>query len=282
MNILTFDIEDWFHILDNPLTKYDHQWEKFESRLHRNMDLIFDLLDSNNQKATFFCLGWVGEKYPEIIRRISDFGHEVGSHTNRHQLVYEQTKKEFSEDLKISMSTLEGITGKKVVSFRAPGFSIRAENLWALEVLIEQGIEYDSSIFPAPRSHGGINLDGYSQPFLINSRGLTLKEFPINVYSFLSYPIVYSGGGYFRMFPGKIIDGFFANSNYVMTYFHPRDFDPGQPLAPGLSLFRKFKSYYGLDSTFPKLKRLMKSNNFMPLSSSTGLVDWDTAKTLSI
>jgi peptidoglycan/xylan/chitin deacetylase (PgdA/CDA1 family) len=128
MNILTFDIEEWFHILDNESTKTINQWKNYEVRIHSNMERIFLLLEKHNQKATFFCLGWIAETYPEIIRKIVNRGYELGSHTRMHQLIYKQTPKEFASDLNFSVKTLEDITGQKVKYFRAPGFSIRKDN----------------------------------------------------------------------------------------------------------------------------------------------------------
>ena len=124
MKILTFDIEEWFHILDNYSTKKELQWIKYEERIYRNMDKIFGLLHDNKLKATFFVVGWIAEKYPSIIKKIDNLGHEIGSHTHYHQLMYNQSKSQIEKDLKKSISTLENITGKKVKYFRAPGFSI--------------------------------------------------------------------------------------------------------------------------------------------------------------
>ena len=134
MNILTFDIEEWFHILDNSSTKTINEWSNFESRIHVNMERLFLILEKADQKATFFCLGWIAETYPEIIRQIVDKGYEIGSHTRMHQLVYEQNPEEFRKDVDHSIKTLEDISGQKVKYFRAPGFSIREDNKWAFEI----------------------------------------------------------------------------------------------------------------------------------------------------
>ena len=135
MNILTFDIEEWFHLLDNDSTKTAKEWKKYESRVHRNVERIFSILETHQVKATFFCVGWIAETYPEIVREIVSRGHEVGTHTRMHQLVYEQTPEEFNKDMEFSVKTLEDVTGQKVKYFRAPGFSIREDNKWAFEVL---------------------------------------------------------------------------------------------------------------------------------------------------
>ena len=129
MKILTFDIEEWFHILDNNETKSISEWNKFDSRIQFGMDIIYDILDNSNCSATFFVVGWMAEKYPKIIREISDRGYEVASHTHLHQLAYEQNRKTFFNDVEKSIKTLEDCTGKNITSFRAPGFSITQENL---------------------------------------------------------------------------------------------------------------------------------------------------------
>ena len=282
MKILTFDVEDWFHILDNPSTRGINEWSKFESRLDRNMDLILSLLDENNQKATFFCVGWVAEKHPNQIRRITEAGHEIGSHTFFHELVFENSKENFEIDLVKSLDILESISGKKVNSFRAPGFSITSKTPWAFETLLRNGIEIDSSVFPAQRSHGGFSEIGITKPFLIESHGMRLKEFPINIYPILKQNIVFSGGGYFRLLPYELIKHFTKKSDYVMSYFHPRDFDATQPMVPGLSLSRKFKSYYGLKNTEQKLNNWLEDFSFTDLREADEKVNWDNALCLKV
>jgi polysaccharide deacetylase family protein (PEP-CTERM system associated) len=274
MKILTFDIEDWFHILNNPSTKGTTEWSKFDSRLEQNMDLIFEILKKNNQSATFFVVGWIAEKYPDQIKRISDNGFEIGSHTYYHQLVYDQKPKEFRSDIKLSVDVLEQITGKKVSCFRAPGFSLTSSTPWAFESLLENGIEIDCSIFPLSRAHGGFPKFGSSIPSIIDYKGMLIKEFPINTQSFLRSEIIYSGGGYFRLLPYQFIKNFSEKSDYIMTYFHPRDFDSNQPMVPGLSLARKFKSYYGLASTEKKLNKWLNDFDFIDLSTANNIINW--------
>lgn len=274
MRILTFDIEEWFHLLDLDTTKGVESWSKFEIRIHKNTERILQLLKTSKQKATFFCLGWVAEKYPEVIREIDNLGYDIGSHTTYHQLAYELTPEKFKEDLKRSINTLENITGKKVTSFRVPGYSITKNNTWALEIIAECGIECDSSIFPAPRGHGGFEDFGSDKPVLIQTPSGNLKEFPINTVSFLGKNIIFSGGGYFRLLPYSLIHLFMNNSKYVMSYFHPRDFDPDQPILKGLSINRRFKSYYGLRSAFSKLEKLLSFFKFTDIPNAKMSIDW--------
>ncbi len=282
MNILTFDIEEWFHILDNNSTKTEKEWSNYESRLHANMEKIFELLERKNQKATFFCLGWVGRRYPEIIKRISDSGYEVATHSDLHQLAYEQSKKVFKDDLEKSIKSLEDITGEKIISYRAPGFSIKEENKWVFEELIKHGIEIDCSVFPAKRSHGGFSSYGHAEPSIIDINGIQLKEFPINLFKIAKKNIIFSGGGYFRLLPYWKIRYMMKRSKYVMTYFHPRDFDKDQPIIKDLSMFRKFKSYYGLSSAFQKLERLTTDFEFLDLQEASQKINWDMKEIIKL
>ena len=275
MKILTFDIEEWFHILDNDSTKTELEWNNYPSRLPKNMDIIFSFLEKHNLTATFFVVGWIAEKYPEIIKRISSLGYEIGSHTHMHQLMYEQSKIEVNEDLKKSIQTIEDVTGIKVTAFRAPGFSIKKNNKWVFDILCDHGITHDCSIFPSSRSHGGMPEYKQSVPskFLIN--GETLKEFPINTVNFFKQKYIFSGGGYFRLIPYSLIKRWSISSDYVMTYFHTRDFDPDQPMIDGLNATRKFKSYVGLKGCMKKLEKWVNDFNFIDLRSADKLVDWD-------
>lgn len=274
MNILTFDIEEWFHLLDNPTTKTEEDWGKYESRIHHNMDRIFRLLDETNSRATFFCLGWVARKYPEVIRRIDEAGYEVATHSDLHQLVYEQSPEEYRADLERSIKSLQDVTGKKVRSYRAPGFSVKEQNRWVFPLLVELGIEIDCSMFPARRAHGGDSSFGIAEPCYIDVNGSLLKEFPINIVDVMGKDLIFSGGGYFRLFPYRMLRYFMKQSPYVMTYFHPRDFDPEQPMVPGLSRVRQFKSYYGLNTCWDKLKQLLLDYEFIDLVEADKRVNW--------
>ena len=277
MKILTFDIEDWFHILDNPNTKDIAQWNAFESRLQLGVDRILNILNDRNLKGTFFILGWVGEKFPSVVKKIDSLGHHIGTHSYAHQLAYTQSRQEFNLDLVKSLDILESIVGNKINAYRAPGFSIVEDNLWAFESLVENGIEIDSSIFPAGRAHGGLPNFSESKPCLTKILNKELKLFPINSKEVMGRNFIYSGGGYFRLFPSFLLRNWFKNSDYVMTYFHPRDFDPEQPVLEGLSSFRRFKSYVGLGTSLKKLELILDENKFISLDDADTLVDWENA-----
>jgi polysaccharide deacetylase family protein (PEP-CTERM system associated) len=276
MNILTFDIEDWFHLLDIECTATEAEWNNFTPRIHANVERLLEATLRHGHKATFFCLGWVAEKYPEIIRRIDSLGFEVASHSHSHQLVYRQTPQQFRDDLKRSIQSLEDITGKKIRTYRAPGFSFVRGSAWAVEALLEQGIERDSSIFPAERGHGGYADFGRAQPSVLDCAAGRIKEFPISLGKVLGKDIVFSGGGYFRLLPFWMIQRLTRRSDYVMTYFHPRDFDAGQPVLD-VPLHRKFKSYVGLKGAYGKLNHWLEANRFVDIETADRLVDWGAA-----
>jgi polysaccharide deacetylase family protein (PEP-CTERM system associated) len=261
--------------LDNDTTKTAVQWRNYESRIHANMERVLSILEENNTKATFFCLGWIAETYPEVIKEIASRGYEIGTHTRMHQLIYEQSPDEFANDVEYSVKTLEDLTGKKVRYFRAPGFSIRESEKWAFEVLIENGIEVDCSIFPAPRAHGG--FPSYKTPTasILKYNSIELKELPINYVSLLGKSVIFSGGGYFRLFPYLLIKNWTARSDYVMSYLHPRDFDADQPIIEELSRIRKFKSYVGLKGARAKLEKWLADFDFVDIQTAVEQIDWE-------
>ena len=282
MKILTFDIEDWFHILDNEETNSSEGWDQFPSRVEKNVYTILDVLDNNDQRATFFILGWIAQKFPRLINEIAERGHHIGCHSYAHQLVYGQTQLEFKDDLYRSKNIIESVIGRSIDSYRAPGFSINPESLWAYDILYELGFRTDSSIFPANRAHGGIEQFPYSEPVLGAMGDKIIKLFPLNSRRVLGQNFIYSGGGYFRIFPSFLLQNWFKNDDYVMTYFHPRDFDPDQPVVPGLNYFRYFKSYVGLKGALNKLERILKNNQFVTLEEASNIVNWSNAKTVNL
>ena len=273
MNILTFDVEEWFHLLDNDSTRTEKEWDKYPVRIYENVERILRILEETGTKATFFIIGWVAKKYPDIVKRIAE-KYEIGSHTMNHQLVWQQSPTIFKGDIESSIKLLEDITGKKVLYFRAPGFSIRRQEAWAFEILHDMGIVADCSVFPAHHAHGGIPEYTKAEPSIICHNQICLKEFPISVKHIMGKPVVYSGGGYFRLFPYSLIQKWVGRSNYVMTYIHPRDLDVGQPMIKDLPLQRKFKSYVGLKGAEKKLYRLLADFHFMDIQTAMEQIDW--------
>ena len=274
MNILTIDLEDWFHILDHPATERPEQWSGFESRLESNVDRLLDLLEEHQQQATWFCLGWIAKQYPAIVKKVAA-KHEIACHSDVHQLVYTQSPSAFKEDTLTVMKRLEDLCGKKMNAYRASGFSITEETSWAFDILKECGITVDCSVFPASRNHGGFQKFGTAQPCRISVGGTFLKEFPLNTVRLMGKEIVFSGGGYFRALPYAYIHSQMKKSEYVMTYFHPRDFDPQQPVLQTLPFKRKLMSYVGLKGALPKFKKLLSDHSFVDVRTAEQQVKWD-------
>ena len=234
-------------------------------------------------KLLFFILGWVAEKYPTIVQKIADEGHDVGCHSHAHQLVYKQSPIDFERDLQTALQKIERACGVRPVSYRAPGFSVRSDSLWAISVLDNNGILFDSSIFPAPRAHGGISDLNVNEPFLFETNnGSYVKEFPLNYNRIFTRKFVFTGGGYFRLTPQWLLNRVFNKTKYTMTYFHPRDFDFDQPMIPNLSHTRKFKSYVGIRKCMSKLENISKVTKFVSLSEADSHINWRNAHKIEI
>ena len=279
MNILTIDVEEWFHC---DFISKGHNWSNYEVRIHNSTDFILDVLTLYNRKATFFILGWVADKYPDIIRKIYSHGHEIGCHSMKHELVYKLTPSEFRKDTRIAIDTIENIIGEKVILYRAPAFSITKDTPWAFEILSELGITHDSSVFPAKHDYGGFPNFRNREPSFIETNGILIKEFPINTLDIFNQSIVFSGGGYFRLIPYYLIKKWAAKSNYVMSYFHPRDFDKDQPVLQHLPLIRKFKSYYGLKGSGTKFDRYISDFKTSSMLDASKKCDWTKANKIII
>lgn len=282
MNILTFDVEEWFHLLDTSSTKSEEQWKNYEVRIHENMDRIFRILEDTDTRATFFIIGWVAKTYPELVKRISE-KFEIGSHTMNHQLVWQQSPEEFKEDVDSSIKLLQDITGKEVKYFRAPGFSIRESEPWAFETLHDLGIDIDCSVFPAHHAHGGFPSYGDPEPGILEFNGKQIKELPVSFHKLGSHNIIYQGGGYFRLAPYWLIKNWAKkDKKFLLSYIHPRDLDAGQPMVPGLPLTRKFKSYVGLKSAEKKLRRLLTDFDFVDIEEANKTIDWNNVRNIKI
>ncbi len=277
MRILTFDIEEWFHLLDFEDTKTQNQWDGFEVRIHENVDRILSILDEYDTKATFFIIGWIAKKYPEVVKKIAE-KYQIGCHTMNHQLVWQQSPKEFENDVESCLKLLEDISGKRVECFRAPGFSIRESETWAFEIMAKLGITTDCSIFAGKHAHGGMPSFKHQHPVMISCGGITLKEFPINFKHVFGRNIIFSGGGYFRLFPYWLIKRWTKESDdYLLSYIHPRDLDAGQPMLKNLQLSRRFKSYVGLGHAENKMRKWLTDFSFTDIQSASDSIDWDNA-----
>lgn len=281
MNILTFDIEDWYNC---DFISEDFDWDKWEYRVDKALTPLLDELDRRKLKGTFFCLGWLAEKHSDIIQEISRRGHQVGCHSYQHELSTRFTPEQFVEDTMKAKRLIEKAIGKEIDCFRAPGFSITESNSWAVDKLVEMGFRYDCTVFPARHDYGGIPDYGKGEPAILRTKaGNTIKEFPINTHTIWGRHIVFTGGGFFRFFPYFLINRWGQMSqDYMMTYFHPRDFDVNQPKVQGLPLMRQFKSYVGIKGNFNKWKKLLDDFNFVNLETADKMIDWNKTKIVDL
>lgn len=275
IRILTFDLEDWFHLLEAPGQTSLPGWEEYESRAESVTDILLDLLKDSRQRATFFVLGWLAERNPRLIRKIADAGHSIGSHSYGHQLIRNQGREEFERDFDRSIKVIERAATQKVIAYRAPGFSLTPGHEWVFDVLISRNVRIDASLFLSNHAHGGYGGLSLSSPARIQRGDASIEEFPVLPASFCGLRLPYSGGGYFRLLPFGLIKGLASRQRYVMTYFHPRDFDVTQPRLPGLSAGRRFRAYTGLERALPKLKRWLGEESFIDLDEASSQIDWD-------
>lgn len=253
MNILSFDIEEW------ALAKAggygtSERYAEYDAFL----DKILDALDKRNVKATFFCTGLMAEGFPQVVRLIQSRGHEIGCHSHRHTWMNKMSEAEAREDTHAAVTALEQCIGQKVLSYRAPAFSIGKNNRWMFEILAENGITIDASIYPAARDFGGFPGFGSKTPCSIEYNGIRLKEFPICTTRFMGKELAYSGGGYFRFFPLGFVKGRMAKADYAMCYFHIGDLllEKG-----GVHSKESYEAYYKEPGTLTnRYKRYIKSN----------------------
>ena len=253
---MSVDVEEWFHIpfgLDNILPF--EQWDKATQRVQDVLPRILDIFEQNHSTATFFILGWIAEKYPNLVKDIQKHGHEIATHGYAHKLIYNQTMHEFDTDIYKAKSILENITGQNIIGYRAPGFSITPKTEWAFDVLARHGIKYDSSIFPCKRFHGYHNKFN-KEPIIVKTGNFEIIEFPQTVVDFGIFKLSCFGGGYFRLFPktiflmmAKIIK---KSDRPLIFYIHPRDLDIYQPQIP-FSLLKKIRHYINIEKTEQKL-----------------------------
>lgn len=266
LNALSIDVEDYFHVSNFESSVGFKNWDKHESRVERNTKVILSILSEYNVKATFFVLGWVAEKNPQLIREIFDEGHEIASHSYAHSLIYKQTKEQFRKDLIRSKKILEDTIGDKIVGYRAPSFSITKESLWALDILIEEGFLYDSSIFPVTHHRYGI-ADSRRFPYkILGKDDKCLYEIPLSTITIFRKNIPIAGGGYLRLFPYRFTKWGLNRINKkekqpVFLYLHPWEIDCHQPRLNG-SLLSRFRHYVNLDKMEKNLVQLINDFQF--------------------
>ena len=282
MNILTFDIEDWFHVKFEEQFCTDRNYRSFESRVEASTDFILDVLDEFEVKATFLCLGWIAQEYPNLIKRIHSRGHEIGSHSHMHRVLYTYTPAEGRNDFILGVQLLEELTGEKVEVFRAPAFSIVENSTWILDELVRLGVKIDLSLFSGKRDFGGLNNLNITGPSIIETESGLIKELPTVPRKICNYKTLPLGGGYFRLIPGWIIDIMMSSNDYNMLYFHPRDFDRHQPRLKNMKLNRYLKSYYGLSGSKEKFQTLIQKYDYLSVRKANSEIKWDQVPLIRI
>lgn len=257
---MTVDVEDYFHVSAFADVVAPSDWENFPSRVVANTHCLLRLLAKHEVSATFFVLGWVAERFPELIRDIQRDGHEIGCHSYWHRLVYDLTPDEFRDDVVRARDVLENITGEAVRLYRAPSFSITPQSVWALDILADEGFEADSSIYPVYHDRYGYP-QAEPQPHQILTSSGMIQEFPGCALNVCGLRLPISGGGYFRLYPERFFD--FCVRTYLrrsdrpfMFYIHPWEVDPEQPRLLG-SWKSQFRHYQNLATTERKLDRLL-------------------------
>ena len=270
VNAMSVDVEDYFHVSVFEKTVDRSRWDSLESRVRANTARLLDLFDEHGVRGTFFILGWVAERYPELVRTIAERGHELASHGYAHRLVYDQTPEAFREDIRRAKDLIESAAALPVRGYRAPSFSITARSMWALDVLLEEGYTYDASIFPIRHDRYGIP-DAPRWPHAIERGRGRIFEVPGSTVRIGSTNLPVAGGGYFRILPYAWTRWGIARVNAAerqpaIFYLHPWEIDPDQPRLPAGWLGR-FRHYRNLHLTERRLRSLMRDFSFGPLDS---------------
>lgn len=270
-NAFTVDVEDYFQVEGFANAIDRNSWESFRTRVGASTSTLLDLLARHKVRATFFVLGWVARKHPEIVRRIVASGHEVASHGMSHRLIYTQSPAEFQRETRDSKALLEDLAQKPVVGYRAATYSITRRSLWALDILCEEGFRYDSSIFPMRHDRYGIP-DAEPRPHVLTTPGGSrLVEFPISVLHYHGAKVPVAGGGYFRLFPYRFTRWALRRLNEqqqeFVFYVHPWEVDPEQPRVNDAGALSRFRHYLNLGRCAERLGRLLEDFEFDTMHS---------------
>ncbi len=277
LNALTVDVEDYYQVEAFAQVLRREDWAGWESRVERNTKLLLEMFARHKVRATFFTLGHVAEQHPQLIREIAQAGHEIACHSYYHRLVYSQTPDEFREDLRNVKHRLEDLIGASVIGYRAPSYSITAQSLWALDILIEEGFSYDSSIFPVHHDRYGMP-EAERFPHVLHRPTGEIIEFPPSTVRIggLNFPI--SGGGYFRLYPYRLFRLGWQKINRreaqsAIFFLHPWEIDPDQPIVPGTWL-NIWRHRVNLSQTQGKLERLLNDFTFAPVRQVLASRKW--------
>jgi len=269
-NVFSVDVEDYFHVSAFAREIPTSQWDHFQCRVEANTHRILRILEAEQVRGTFFILGWVAQRFPRLVREIARDGHEIGCHSHWHQLVYELTPDQFRADLRQSLDVLQQITGTAVISYRAPSFSVVRQSMWALPILVEEGIKNDSSIFPVHHDRYGVPDADLAPTTIVTDAG-ALQEFPPSVWRVSKMNVPIGGGGYLRLYPLWLTCLGLRQINRdaerpFMVYTHPWEVDPDQPRLNGPWRSR-FRHYVNLATTASKLRSLAREFEYDAMSA---------------
>ena len=263
VHCLSFDVEEHFQVSAFWAESRRQQWDRLESRVEANTRKIAELLANQGVKATFFILGWVAERHPEMVKSLVAQGHEVASHGYGHELVTTQSPERFRQDVRMAKAILEDLTGNSIVGYRAPSFSITAATEWALSILIEEGYRYDSSIYDRFTRAG--KAKRFGGMFEIKTLAGNIWEVPPSTFKAFGVQLPVAGGGYFRLFPYSVsralLQRLEAQGATLVMYLHPWEIDPSQPRMEGTRL-SKFRHYLNLHKTQDRLNSLLVDFQF--------------------
>lgn len=263
LNVMSIDVEDWFSVENMRGFIAREDWDKLESRVERNIARLLDLFAARQIEATFFVLGWIAERHPDMVREIARRGHEVATHGYSHNMLTRMTPEEFDADLARSLDMLARAGVSNVLGFRAPTFSVTRKTLWAVDVLKSRGLAYDSSVFPI-----GMHPDyGIADaPLTPHQYPNGIWELPMSCAEIFGKRIPCSGGGYFRLFPYPVMRALLRRTNAqgrsVVFYLHPWEIDPEQPRVDALPPMKRFRHYNNLERTYARLERLLGDFRF--------------------
>ncbi len=262
-NLLSIDLEDWYHFIGDPAAPSFAEWPRCRSRVEETTGQLLEIIGDNS--ATFFVLGYIAERHPELIKRIASLGHEIACHGYKHDFVFKLGPVKFKEDIRRCKTLLQDLTGNPCNGYRAPGFSIRQQDMWAFEIIQEEGFLYDSSLFPGVRTAGGIP-NGNPFPHTLYTQIGPLFEIPVSTSRMFGITTAFCGGGFFRFFPENYIHRHIKKINQrqqpAVVYIHPRDIDPKQPRME-LKPLNRFMYYFGLKRAKVKFTRLIGGFNWM-------------------
>lgn len=268
-NAFTVDVEEHFQVSAFEGTIDRRQWSSLPSRVVANTRRLLELLDCHGVKGTFFILGWVAQRHAFLVREIESAGHEIASHGFWHRLIYEQTPDEFRADIRLARDVLQDIVGHRVTAYRAPSFSVTRRSLWSLEILVEEGFEIDSSVFPVYHDRYGIP-DAPTGLHRIDTAAGPLWEFPPAVARVAGMRTPVGGGGYFRIYPWPCTRALLrrvqTREQRFMSYIHPWEVDPEQPRIAVKSRLSRFRHYFNLSRTEARLSAMLRQFRFAPLS----------------